>query len=116
MGLRVAQAAAQPHPSSGVILKAHDQTISGHVADTAEMVWVAKHSKEQGWQLVRALPLQPSEQTDAHSWTLRLEAASMPIDKTRLAVFAFDLDNRSFIRLAGNVQVNNRSFQKEVPK
>jgi len=116
LGRLQSAAAAQPRSSSGAILKAHDQTMSGHVADTAEMVWVAKHSKEQGWQLVRALPLQPSEQTDAHSWTLRLEAASMPIDKTRLAVFAFDLDNRSFIRLAGNVQVNNRSFKKEVPK
>jgi hypothetical protein len=109
-------AAAQPHPSSGVILKAHDQTISGHVADTAEMVWVAKHSKEQGWQLIQAIPLQPSEQNDTHSWTFQLEEASMPIDKTRLAVFAFDLDSRSFIRLAGNVLVNNRSFQNEVPK
>ena len=80
------------------------------------MVWVAKHSKEQGWQLIQAIPLQPSEQPGIHSWTLRLAAASMPIDKTRLTVFAFDLDSRSFIRLAGNVQVINRSFQNKEPK
>jgi len=111
-----AAAAAQPLPTSGEILDADGRTISGSAADLAALIWIAQDSKDHGWQLLQATPLERNEADNLYSWVVKLDKASVPADTSRLAAFAFDLDRRDFVRLAGNVQVKNRSFAKERPK
>lgn len=111
-----AAAAAQPLPTSGEVLDAYGETVSGSAADLAALIWIAQDSKDHGWQLLQATPLQRNDADNLYSWVVNLDEASVPADASRLAAFAFDLDHRDFVRLAGNVQVKNRSFAKEQPQ
>lgn len=102
--------------ADGEIRDVSGRSIAGVVANSAEMVWIARQSEGKDWQWIRSIPLSPSQERDSYSWRLDFDRDVMPPEGSALVVLAFDLETLRFVPLLGRVRVTEQEFRMEQEK